>query len=128
MNCPKCQAAMEAATYEGITVDRCTGCKGLWVEAGVRKQLRETKGTESLDSGDVRTGRKMNEITNVLCPKCQQPMETRRDVDQHHISYEACLSCQGVFLDAGEFTDLKHYTPMDYIRGLFGQGKKKEKK
>jgi Zn-finger nucleic acid-binding protein len=127
MNCPKCNSVFEPVSYEGITVDRCTGCKGLWVKASVRKQLRETKGAESLDSGDVRTGRLMDQVTNVLCPECQKPMETREDTDQHHISYEACLSCEGVFLDAGEFTDLKHYTPIDYLKGLFRHGKKKDK-
>jgi Zn-finger nucleic acid-binding protein len=45
------------------------------------------------------------------------------DVDQHHIDYEACTTCYGIFLDAGEFKDLKSFTIADYLRGLFHKKK-----
>ena len=41
MNCPKCQAAMELITFEGVTVDRCTACKGIWFDANEQKLLKE---------------------------------------------------------------------------------------
>src|SRR6185295_19153392 len=126
MNCPKCQAVMEAVTFEGITVDRCTGCKGIWFDAGEQKQLAEIKGSEAIDTGDVRMGREMNAMTNVKCPKCQEVMRQMQDVDQHHITFEACVECKGIFLDAGEYKDLKSYTLLDYVKGLFRHKPKKK--
>jgi uncharacterized protein len=124
MNCPKCNAAMEPVTYEGVTVDRCTACKGLWFDANEQKLLKEKKGSETIDVGDVTLGKKMDKIHNIQCPRCHTPMIRMVDVDQHHIDYEACTVCYGIFLDAGEFKDLKDYTMSEYLRDLFGARKK----
>ena len=125
MNCPKCNATMELVTFESVTVDRCTGCKGIWFDANEQRQLKEMKGSEVIDTGDVSTGKKMDKITNIKCPRCHGPMIRMVDVDQNHIDYEACTTCYGIFLDAGEFKDLKDYTMSEYLRGMFGGNKKK---
>ncbi len=124
MKCPKCNAAMELVTFEGVTVDRCTACKGIWFDANEQKLLKEKKGSEVIDTGDIATGKKMDKIHNIQCPRCHTPMIRMVDVDQHHIDYEACTVCYGIFLDAGEFKDLKDYTMSEYLRELFGAKKK----
>jgi uncharacterized protein len=126
MNCPKCQAPMEPVTLEGVTVDRCTACKGIWFDANEQKQLLKSSAGEDIDIGDARTGRKMDSIHDIQCPRCQVKMMETEDVDQHHITFELCPSCKGIFLDAGEFKDLKSYTFMDYWLGLFKHSKKKK--
>jgi uncharacterized protein len=124
MNCPKCNAAMELVTFEGVTVDRCTACKGMWFDANEQKLLKEKKGSEAIDVGDVAVGKKMDKIHNIQCPRCHTPMIRMVDVDQHHIDYEACTVCYGIFLDAGEFKDLKDFTMSEYLRDLFGRRQK----
>ena len=126
MNCPKCHSPMEPVTFDQVTVDRCTGCKGIWFDAREQHKLKEAKGSEAIDTGDDRVGRRMNQVTDIKCPRCQTPMIQMADVDQHHITFEACTACQGVFLDAGEFKDFKSYTLMDYFRGLFKHPEKKK--
>jgi Zn-finger nucleic acid-binding protein len=126
MNCPKCKAAMEPVTMETLTVDRCTACKGIWFDGNEVKKMRDTRGSEKIDTGDVHKGHEMNKITEILCPRCDRPMVERWDVDQHHIRFEACENCQGVYLDAGEFKDWKSYSVMDYFKGLFKHGKPKK--
>jgi len=125
MNCPKCNSAMELVTYEGVTVDRCTSCKGIWFDANEQKWLKEKKGSEVIDTGDATVGKKMDKITNIQCPLCHGPMIRMVDADQHHIDYEACTTCYGIFLDAGEFKDLKDFTVSEYLKGLFSAHKKK---
>ena len=34
LKCPKCQHGMQEVTHEGIVIDRCTHCHGLWFDAG----------------------------------------------------------------------------------------------
>ena len=41
------------------------------------------------------------------------------DPVQRHIWFEACTACNGVFLDAGEFRDLKGHTLLDRLKDLF---------
>jgi uncharacterized protein len=127
MKCPKCQSAMESVAFEGVTVDRCTGCKGIWFDAREQSTLKDKKGSEAIDIGDVHLGRKMDQITDIKCPRCGTAMTAMEDVDQHHITFEACTACKGVFLDAGEFKDLKDYTFADYVRGLFRHKPRKPK-
>ena len=115
---------MEPVTFDGVTVDRCTTCKGIWFDANEHRILKEKKGAEAIDTGDVATGRKMDKITNIKCPRCQAQMIRMVDVDQHHIDYEACTVCYGIFLDAGEFKDLKDFTISEYLKGLFASRKK----
>jgi Zn-finger nucleic acid-binding protein len=89
MQCPKCPGTLEPRTYgRKITVHRCTECGGLW----------------------------FNQIEDIKCPEDGSLMEKTADDRQTHIWYESCPTCDGMFFDAGEFTDLKYDTLMDRVR------------
>jgi len=34
MNCPKCGMKLIEIDYKGIKIDRCSGCEGIWLDAG----------------------------------------------------------------------------------------------
>lgn len=34
MRCPKCGMELSEIDYKGITVDKCFGCDGIWLDAG----------------------------------------------------------------------------------------------
>ena len=34
MNCPKCGMKLVGVDYKGIEVDKCSGCEGIWLDAG----------------------------------------------------------------------------------------------
>ena len=59
-----------------------------------------------------------------LCPRCGEPMQKINDAKQSHIEYEACAE-HGLFMDAGEFTDYKHETLLDYFRALIASVKRR---
>lgn len=119
MQCPKCKSPMEEKTLStlqgGVTVDRCTGCQGLWFDIGEAEALREKWMSEYVDSGDPEVGRKHNEIREIGCPRCGKEMQALADPVQKHIQYEACDE-HGMYFDAGEFTDYKYETLMDIFR------------
>ncbi|MDH3367012.1 MAG: zf-TFIIB domain-containing protein [Gemmatimonadota bacterium] len=37
--CPKCGNDLTTESYHGIDVDRCTGCAGMWLDAGEAEDL-----------------------------------------------------------------------------------------
>ena len=39
MKCPKCGHDLATEEYHGLEVDRCTGCDGVWFDAGEAEQL-----------------------------------------------------------------------------------------
>lgn len=131
MQCPKCQSNMEEKTLStlqgGVTVDRCTGCHGLWFDMGEAEALREKWMSEYVDSGDPLVGKQQNEIRDIDCPRCGKAMSQLSDPVQSHIQYEACED-HGMYFDAGEFTDYKYETLMDIFRDFVFMVKNKSKK
>jgi Zn-finger nucleic acid-binding protein len=121
MRCPKCKSNMQVVDYEGISVDRCMDCSGLWFDLLEHEHLKALEGSESIDIGSAKVGQKYNEMARVDCPKCKKPLIKMVDRQQPHIWYEACPSCNGVFFDAGEFRDYREKSILDLFRGLFAK-------
>jgi len=42
-------------------------------------------------------------MTTLVCPKCPGRMRT---VERHHVVFERCEECSGIFLDRGELEQL----------------------
>ena len=118
MKCPKCDQDMEAVEYQGIEVDRCRGCGGIWFDMLEAEYLKRIQGSEGIDVGDPETGEQLNTVDRVKCPKCREPMLRMVDNRQPHIWYESCPVCYGLFFDAGEFADFKEETILDFFRDL----------
>jgi len=110
---------MEQKNYgRKISVQRCTNCMGLWLKQDVLMEMKREWMSEILDIGDPSVGREYDKIENIKCPECHAVMDKVSDPEQVHIWYETCPNGHGLFLDAGEFSDLKYDTWMDRIRDL----------
>jgi Zn-finger nucleic acid-binding protein len=118
MRCPKCRADMLPLTYEGVEIDRCKHCSGIWFDVGEREELGSKKAAVAIDTGSRRTGKQTNKIDRYRCPRCSGGMMRVVDPQQSHIWYEECTSCRGSFFDAGEFVDLTHNTISDFFKRL----------
>ncbi len=118
MRCPKCRADMEQIDYQGVEIDRCTICNGIWFDAGEVEMLRNKRAATAIDTGDAGTGKQHNAIDRYRCPRCSGTMVRMVDPRQRHIWYETCSSCNGSFFDAGEFRDLSELSVSDFFRSL----------
>ena len=118
MLCPKCKNEMEAIEYEGVEVDRCKNCKGIWFDVGERDLLRDKAAAVAIDTGDPSKGKETNEIDRYRCPRCDGGMMRKVDPQRTHIRYEECTSCRGSFFDAGEFADLNRDNITELLRQL----------
>jgi Zn-finger nucleic acid-binding protein len=116
IECPKCGHGMDEISYGGdLLIDRCTHCQGIWFDHGEIDVLKGKWMGEALDTGKPSEGKKWDEIDDIPCPRCGQQMEKGSDPDQPHIRYEVCHD-HGMFMDAGEFTDLKNETLGDWFK------------
>jgi uncharacterized protein len=43
--CPKCQSEMRSYERNGVTIDQCTGCKGLFLDRGELERLVDAEGS-----------------------------------------------------------------------------------
>jgi Zn-finger nucleic acid-binding protein len=122
LNCPKCTAEMFPDKFGQIIIDRCAGCGGIWFDIGELNLLKEMKGSEAIDEGLAKVGRIYDKVARTVnCPRCATPLARMSDKEQPHIHMEACKSCSGVFLDAGEFKDVKFHTLADYVKDFFAR-------
>ncbi len=121
MKCPKCSSAFEKVSVASDEVDRCTSCRGLWFQVQSVERLRSVEGSEAIDIGDPELGKQFDSKDRIECPECHTPMIRMVDGEQPHIHFESCKVCYGIFLDAGEFTDLKHKSVLDYLRDLLAR-------
>ena len=119
MKCPKCESAMEKVKYQEIEVDRCTNCKGIWFDMLEHEHLRAIEGSESIDIGKRKVGKKYNKVDKINCPVCKTRMIRMVDSQQPHIWFEGCSVCYGVYFDAGEFKDYKEDNIFDFFKDLF---------
>jgi uncharacterized protein len=39
MRCPKCGEPLKARSFQKIEIDQCTGCNGIWLDAGEIEQV-----------------------------------------------------------------------------------------
>jgi Zn-finger nucleic acid-binding protein len=109
MECPKCRTGeMEPIVFEGVEVNRCPNCGGLWFDTGEAESLKLASAA-AIDTGDALASIEYDSIENVACPRGHGQMETVVNPAMLHIYFEACPVCHGVWFDAGEFTD--------YVRG-----------
>ncbi|MCB9797385.1 MAG: zf-TFIIB domain-containing protein [Alphaproteobacteria bacterium] len=110
LSCPRCREAMqEVEGAGGVRVDHCPGCGGAWYDEGeLAEAFHLTGHVDPLAQGT-------NKVRSEPCPRCQRglveltwPAGTGHRVD-------ACPSCRGVFLDAGEAASIR--------RALAAQGR-----
>jgi PAT family beta-lactamase induction signal transducer AmpG len=104
IRCPKCRTDMEAVDQDGVEVDRCQQCKGLWFDDGELESIKGMAAVIGLDTGDTATGAQHDALRVYDCPRCGGTMTPATDPRQASISFETCQDCQGSFLDAGELT------------------------
>ena len=120
MDCPKCTGTLQQQRYgDTIVVQRCDVCAGLWCTPEAIEAMKNTWMSEAvLDTGDPRIGDTLDKVGNISCPAGHGQLLRRTDPRQRHIDYEECPVCGGIYLDAGELTDLKHETVLDRLRTL----------
>ena len=44
MRCPKCGESLKERSFQKILIDQCTGCNGIWLDAGELEEVAEKEG------------------------------------------------------------------------------------
>ncbi len=74
MNCPKCESEMRGYERNGVTVDQCTGCRGIFLDRGELERLIEAEGSHyerefderERASGKPRRSKKKSFLENLM--------------------------------------------------------------
>lgn len=106
MNCPKCQSATLAEfKIEGVAVDRCSRCDGIWFDAQELSQLlaEDAKVVGALRRGSVSD---LADAKKGRCPRDSAGLLRIYSAIDRSVVLDACADCHGIWLDGGEFEKL----------------------
>ncbi len=97
MKCPNCGGDLALAKRDGIDVEACQACNGLWLS----RQDLETLENEAYDLGKKGSLVFEPERSDRKCPQCAGLLQTFQYRD-YEMQLEFCPSGHGYWLDAGE--------------------------
>ena len=99
MNCPTCDVALASGTRDGVAMQVCPRCQGMWLTAAEFGQLED----ETFDLGDGEKGSLAfsSETSGRKCPECAAAMRTFQ-YRLYDLDLEFCPDGHGYWLDAGE--------------------------
>jgi len=124
MDCPKCDGAVLAPipsvapiTGAGTVPKRCTTCGGFWISRGAVPALHDSGVLERLE-GDPAAGRRTDKRSG-LCPEGHGIMARARVRWDDPYFVEKCSSCDGIWLDAGEWSRLGADLLLDHLDELW---------
>ena len=102
-NCPKCKkpTLSNFNTSEGVVVDFCGQCFGIWFDKDELANYIEL----SKDIPEIKEMKKQARKTGLACPKCKGTLEELPFSSQTDILVDRCESCGGIFFDAGEIVE-----------------------
>ena len=103
MKCPVCHIPLIVVEREGIEIDWCLECRGLWFDEGELELLGERAG-RALRVADLGQGRASpTSGARRRCPRCPKPMEQLRieEGSEPVVEIDRCPD-HGFWLDQGE--------------------------
>ena len=113
MICPACSAQLVALGVEGLVVDACRACGGIWFDNFEVHRVDEWH--ESL--GDPLLAIEVNPDAVIVpdrrpCPKCVGiVMMQHKFRPDKPVIVDECPSCGGIWLDGGELAEIRRPTP-----------------
>lgn len=116
MKCPRDNTTLQPFMIEAqVQVDRCSSCKGLWLDKGELEELQKTierDHAKALEAPqDVVTAsfeQARQERQGIArCPRCDAEMELREYGYNSQVMIDACPEGCGVWLDDGELQRLE---------------------
>ncbi len=108
--CPRCQMDLEAVSENGVEVDVCRRCNGLFLDRGEMAKLVPTSKGDieyCTESDDVVEDMKQDDHPCV-CPSCTD--NTMRKVEflsYSEVILDFCDECGGFWLDGGELERIR---------------------
>jgi Zn-finger nucleic acid-binding protein len=106
MKCPKCRLEdMQAETYEGLQVERCPTCKGLYLARGTLESLLKARLGGVLDNPVFAPTPEALDSAKAHCFGCDADMELVKGPLDVFVNW--CKKCGGMFLDPGELASIQ---------------------
>lgn len=109
MKCPKCEENTldPFGMIEGVHVDFCGKCKGIWFDEGELAFYTEMP----VDIPSIEKALQGGKRTGLECPRCESAVLVEvQYLEGQHPLLDVCPGCRGVFVDRGELPQIESLT------------------
>lgn len=111
MECPNCKHTLKKIKHNGIELDECISCGGIWFRKGIFRDVkdREDKLIQWLDVdlfSDVKKFAGGN--SSMICPMDKELLY-EITYGSSSIKVDVCVKCKGLWLDKDEFESIVAY-------------------
>ena len=104
MTCFKCNTYLYKKKIEGVPVQECPGCRGIWIEDTHLEKLQQRL------SFDPRLTEAKGEPTTYSCKKCAGAIhEVSVNSKEGAVQLDHCTSCHGTWFDHGELEKVQKF-------------------
>jgi membrane associated rhomboid family serine protease len=101
--CPRCPGQLESVSYEGVDLDICMLCHGLWFDKGELAKFNKFDADFPLAPGKGITKKR----SGVRCPRCNVLMKVVQYAPGANFEVDRCGNCGGVWLDRYEIRKIQ---------------------
>jgi len=117
INCVNGCGLLVTTSYEGVTIDTCNSCMGVWLDDSELSHIVKTK-DKSWSNGYIESITHkigvpgilaIEKLKNVLCPKCNEVMQPLNYQYTSGVIINSCKFNHGVWLDSGELEKIQIY-------------------
>ncbi len=124
MQCPNCSdVELEEQTVDGVGIDRCPTCRGIWLDMLELERLLESAPRDLLREDRAAAAERDTtaEEARRPCPKCRGGYLIKLN-SRHRPGtiVDSCTVCHGTWLEAGELSRLSSRGLTGWLSDLFG--------
>ena len=101
--CPSCPGQLEPVSYEGVNLDICRVCHGLWFDKGELAKFNKFDADFPLSPGKGITKKR----AGARCPRCDVLMKVIQYAPGADFEVDRCGGCGGVCLDKNEIRKIQ---------------------
>lgn len=100
--CPQCREPMIACELEGVEIDQCLDCRGIWLDAGELEMLTELAGVDPGGMTAALGAAAHIRRTQRRCPRCNRKMQLISVGRPAPVELDRCPVGHGLWFDHGE--------------------------
>ncbi|HPA47204.1 MAG TPA: zf-TFIIB domain-containing protein [bacterium] len=101
--CPHCHEPLVVLELEGVEIDYCLACGGIWLDTGELELIAERAGAEPGGLSKALASAAPEGKTERTCPRCGKILQT---VQVGDVELDRCRRGHGLWLDRGELQTL----------------------
>jgi Zn-finger nucleic acid-binding protein len=106
VDCPVCREPLIVVEREGIELDSCPWCRGLWFDSGELELLAEKAGRECVPGLDAPPEKTDPGEKPRFCPRCDRKLDRTAVGPEPRVTLDHCGAGHGLWFEHGELGSL----------------------